>query len=416
MKSGEDFICIKCNKEFSDKYKLKQHYGKKIPCNRVLKCDTCNKICNTKQNLERHLNKKKKCNKLESKNILNINQLIAPINILKKLPITDNINKLINKTRRDISNILNNKDDRLIVIVGPCSIHDVKAAYEYAIKLKQMSDNVSNELLIVMRTYFEKPRSTVGWKGLIFDCDLDESFNINKGINLARKLLLDINELQLPVALEFLDTISPQYTSDLVSWGAIGARTVESQLHRELASGLSMPIGFKNGTGGSMNIAIDGCISSNHPHSFLGINEYGISSIISSRGNKDCHLILRGGSNGPNYYEDDINIAIEKLIQKKQLPKVMIDCSHGNSLKDYKNQPIVCEYVGSLIANGNNNIFGVMVESNINEGKQPLEKGKLKFGISITDSCINLETTEVLLNKLAESVKQRRIHNNNIIN
>jgi len=414
MNSIEEYICIKCNKEFTDKYKLKQHYGKKIPCNRVLKCDICNKICNTKQNLERHLNKKKKCKKLESKNILNINQLISPINILKKFPITDSINKLINKTREDISNILNNKDDRLLVIVGPCSIHDIKAAYDYAIKLKQISQKFSNELLIIMRTYLEKPRTCNAWNGILYDPDLDESYNINKGIHFARKLLLDINELELPIALEFLDTILPQYTADLVSWGAIGARSVESSLHRKLASGLSMPLGIKNSTNGCIIDSINFIKTCNHQQYFPGINEYGIASIISTKGNKDCHIILRGGKNRPNYYENDINDTINKLLEQKLEPKIMIDCSHGNSLKDYKNQPMVCNYICDIVSKGNNNIMGVMIESNIYEDNQPLEKGKLKYGISVTDSCVSLETTDVLLNNLAESVKHRRNLNLNI--
>jgi len=407
--------CLKCNKEFPDKYKLKQHHNKKIPCDRVLKCDVCNKICNTKQNLMRHVNKKKKCKKIESKNIININQLLSPITVLNKLPITKDILKLVDSTRDSIINILNNKDNRILVIVGPCSIHDVKAAYDYAIKLKIIADKLSNELLIVMRTYFEKPRTCNAWNGFLYDPDLDNTYNINKGINLARKLLLDINELKLPIALEFLDTILPQYIADLVSWGAIGARSVESSIHRKLASGLSMPLGIKNGTKGDIIDSINFIKTCNNQQYFPGINEYGIASIISTKGNKDCHIILRGSKDKPNYFEEDINNVSNLLIENKLESKIMIDCSHGNSQKNYKNQPVVCNYICDLVSNGNNNIMGVMIESNIHEGKQPLERGKLKYGISCTDSCVSLETTDILLNNLAESVKQRRIYNNNVI-
>jgi 3-deoxy-7-phosphoheptulonate synthase len=260
-----------------------------------------------------------------------------------------------------------------------------------------------------MRTYFEKPRTTIGWKGLINDPDLDSSYNINKGIRIARKLLLDVNNLGLPVALEFLDTISPQFTADLVSWGAIGARTTESQLHRELTSGLSMPVGFKNGTGGDMKIAVDAAVAASCPHNFLGLNEHGLASIVMTKGNSDCHAILRGGTDGPNYEEKFIQQAVGLLEKAKQPTKVMIDCSHGNSRKLHANQIKVSKYLANLISNGNKNILGLMIESNLLEGNQKLEDpAKLVYGKSITDACIGWADTEKVLRELASAVAKAR--------
>lgn len=261
-----------------------------------------------------------------------------------------------------------------------------------------------------MRTYFEKPRTTIGWKGLINDPDLDQSFNINKGIRVARKLLLDVNALGLPVSLEFLDTISPQFTSDLISWGAIGARTTESQLHRELTSGLSMPVGFKNGTGGDIKIAVDAAVASSNAHNFLGLNEHGLASIVRTSGNQDCHVILRGGSGGPNYEQQHIDEAAAMLAKAKQPAKVMIDCSHGNSRKQHANQIKVASYLSNLVSNGNSNLLGLMIESNIVEGNQSLgdDPTQLEYGKSITDACIGWDDTVAVLKELAEAVASRR--------
>lgn len=316
----------------------------------------------------------------------------------------------MDNARQSITNILKGLDDRIVVVVGPCSIHETKAALEYGSKLKILADELKEDLLIVMRTYFEKPRTTIGWKGLINDPDLNQTFNVNKGIRMARQLLLDLNAMGLPVGLEFLDTISPQFTSDLVAWGAIGARTTESQLHRELTSGLSMPVGFKNGTSGDLKIAVDAVLSASSPHNFLGVNEQGLAAIVNTRGNADCHVILRGGTGGPNYEEEHIAQAAAMLAKAKQTTKIMIDCSHGNSRKLHENQPIVCRYLADLIAKGNDKILGLMIESNLVEGNQKLgsDPSELVYGQSITDACINWDTTEAVLRDLSKSVAQRR--------
>uniref|UniRef100_M4BCZ2 3-deoxy-7-phosphoheptulonate synthase n=1 Tax=Hyaloperonospora arabidopsidis (strain Emoy2) TaxID=559515 RepID=M4BCZ2_HYAAE len=281
---------------------------------------------------------------------------------------------------------------------------------DYAKRLKELADELDGELLVIMRTYFEKPRTTVGWKGLINDPDLNQSFDINKGIRIARKLLLDVNALGLPVSLEFLDTISPQFTSDLISWGAIGARTTESQLHRELTSGLSMPVGFKNGTGGNARVAVDAAVASSQPHNFLGLNEHGLASIVRTKGNKDCHVILRGGSDGPNYEQKYIDEAAAMLVKAKQPSKIMVDCSHGNSRKVHTNQLKVGSYLAEIIAEGNTKVLGVMVESNIVEGNQSLgnDPSNLVYGKSITDACINWDDTVIMLKELADAVIKRR--------
>ncbi|KAG6953635.1 hypothetical protein JG688_00012731 [Phytophthora aleatoria] len=348
--------------------------------------------------------------RLEDRNVVAIKPLVPPACVLEELPVTPAVHDLVDATRDAVSRILHGQDDRLVVVVGPCSIHDVEAAMDYAKRLKTLADELNGKLLVIMRTYFEKPRTTVGWKGLINDPDLDQSFKINKGIRIARKLLLDVNSLGLPVSLEFLDTISPQFTSDLISWGAIGARTTESQLHRELTSGLSMPVGFKNGTGGNAKVAVDAAVASSQPHNFLGLNEHGLASIVRTKGNKDCHVILRGGSDGPNYEQKYIDEAAALLVKAKQPSKIMVDCSHGNSRKLHANQPKVASYLAGIVAEGNSNVLGVMIESNIVEGNQSLgdDPSKLVYGQSITDACINWDDTVTTLKELADAVTKRR--------
>tara|TARA_Y100000813_G_C24141496_1_gene342691 strand:- start:152 stop:1201 length:1050 start_codon:yes stop_codon:yes gene_type:complete len=337
-------------------------------------------------------------------NINSIGVIPSPQEIKNLFPLNDSLVENITKTRDDIKKVLSGEDNRLIVIVGPCSIHDPKSALEYASYLSRRIEKYKKRLLILMRVYFEKPRTTIGWKGLINDPNLDDSYDINKGLKVARELLLEVNKLNVPVAVEFLDVITPQYYSDLVSWGAIGARTTESQVHRQLASGLSMPIGFKNGTGGSLDIAIDAVQSSNFPHTFLGIDDLGKASIVSTKGNDDSHVILRGGKTGCNF--DHVSIAhLKKLMDGKVNKKVIVDCSHGNSNKDYRNQKIVVDCVMSQYLNGENVIGGIMLESHLKEGNQKLTQGGvgLEYGKSVTDSCISLETTDEILESLSKS-------------
>ena len=339
-----------------------------------------------------------------------IRQLLPPSLLLSELPILESSAQLINSTRSDIDNVLNGLSDKLLVVVGPCSIHDQKAAIEYADHVRKWISKYSNDLLIVMRVYFEKPRTTVGWKGLINDPSLDNSFDINNGLKIARSLLSEINEMGVPAGTEFLDAISPQYYADLISWGAIGARTTESQIHRELASGLSMPIGFKNGTGGSIKIAVDGIKAASQPHHFLSVTKQGVSCIVKTRGNKSCHIILRGSSNGPNCDSDSIN-ETSKLLKDNDLPgQLMVDCSHGNSLKDYKRQVSVAENLSEQISNGSKDIASVMIESNLVEGNQKISSNlsDLVYGQSVTDSCVGLEDTEKILSMFAEAVQKRR--------
>ena len=334
--------------------------------------------------------------------------IVAPNILMEKFPLSEKASEGVFKARHTIKKILNGEDKRLMVIVGPCSIHDPDAAREYAKKLCQIKDELSKDLFIVMRVYFEKPRTTVGWKGLINDPDLNESFNIDKGLETARHLLVDLADEGLPVAVEYLDLITPQYISDLISWGAIGARTTESQSHRELASALSCPVGFKNGTSGSLRIAIDAIKSANSPHHLLSVNKNGGVSHYTSSGNETAHIILRGGNDGPNYSKEHVDQVVAQLNNEKLLPKVMVDFSHANSQKQFKNQLKVGEDIAKQIENGSEDIFGVMIESNINEGNQavgPLET--LEYGVSITDSCINFSDTEILLRKLAKSVNIR---------
>ncbi|MGB6977289.1 MAG: 3-deoxy-7-phosphoheptulonate synthase [Gammaproteobacteria bacterium] len=341
--------------------------------------------------------------------IKNIRPLIPPAVLLEKLPLNQTSAQLIIQTREAAANIMTGKDDRLLVVVGPCSIHDPTAALEYANHLRAVLKKWPRELCLVMRVYFEKPRTILGWKGLINDPHLDGSFAINQGLNVARRLLLNITQLGVPAGTEFLDTIIPQFLSDLVVWGAIGARTVESQIHRELASGLSMPIGFKNGTTGNVQAAIDAVRAAHHPHHFLGVTKDGIAAIMGTSGNDTCHIILRGSSHGPNYDPESIAEVIDAL-KKTTLPAcLMVDCSHGNSAKDYKRQIIVAASLAEQIAAGNHAICGVMLESHLVAGKQTLENDKpLKYGQSITDACLSWQETVPLLEQLASAVRQRR--------
>lgn len=322
------------------------------------------------------------------------------------------------KGRDDACKILNGEDDRLIIVVGPCSIHDPVAALDYASRLEKAAEKYSGELLLVMRAYLEKPRTTVGWKGLINDPEIDGSFQINKGLRIARKLFVELTQ-KLPIAGEMLDTISPQFLSDLFSLGAIGARTTESQLHRELASGLSFPVGFKNGTDGTLGVALDAVRAVSHPHHFLSVTKPGIVAIVGTDGNKDCFIILRGGKKGTNYDEGSVKEAKEelrnnKIINENSGPRIMVDCSHGNSNKDHRNQPKVAAEIARQISNGEDGICGLMIESNIVEGRQnvpPVEEGgkdALTYGLSITDACIGWEDTEEVLELLANSVKAKR--------
>ncbi|MDP0492342.1 MAG: 3-deoxy-7-phosphoheptulonate synthase [Verrucomicrobiota bacterium JB023] len=340
-----------------------------------------------------------------------INPLISPAVLNYYLPITDEAASLVAKNRKEAADILHGRDDRLLVVVGPCSIHDPEAAIEYGEKLKPLIEAHSEDLQIIMRVYFEKPRTTVGWKGLINDPHLDNSFDINRGLRIARELLLNLAQRGIPAGTEFLDTISPQYIADLIAWGAIGARTTESQVHRELASGLSMPVGFKNGTGGSVQLALDAIASSSRPHHFLSVTKQGVSAIVSTAGNEDCHIILRGGSGGPNYDEESIAEAIYCLREQNLPPHLMVDCSHGNSRKDYRNQPLVAKAIAHQIEGGSQSVAAVMIESNLVEGNQKLGSGdlsKLTRGQSVTDACISLETTEEVLEMLASAVRKRR--------
>jgi len=335
--------------------------------------------------------------------------LIPPAILLEELPLSGRGSQTVSRGRQAVSRILNGHDDRLVTVVGPCSIHDPEAAMDYARGLRALADEVAADLCVVMRVYFEKPRTTVGWKGLINDPRLDGSFAINDGLRLARRLLLELAELGLPAGCEFLDPISPQFTSDLVSWGAIGARTTESQVHRELASGLSMPVGFKNGTDGGVQIAIDAVRSAAHPHSFLGVTEQGLGAIVSTRGNADCHVILRGGQSGPNHDALSVQKTAAALRDAGLRPGLMIDTSHGNSEKDYRRQPLVARDIAAQVAQGETAIVGVMMESFLVDGRQDLvDRARLVYGQSVTDACMGWEMTAPVLRELAEAVRARR--------
>ena len=347
--------------------------------------------------------------KTDDLRIREIKELIPPAHLLREFPISENAAQTVFETRRAIHRILHGADNRLLVIMGPCSIHDVKAAKEYAGRLKEARDRLASDLLIAMRVYFEKPRTTVGWKGLINDPRLDGSFRINEGLRIARELLLDLNEMGVPVGCEFLDMITPQYIADLVSWGAIGARTTESQIHRELASGLSCPVGFKNGTDGNIRIALDAIRAAQAPHHFLSVTKGGHSAIVSTTGNEDCHIILRGGKQ-PNYDAASVEAAVRGLAEAGIPGRIMVDFSHGNSSKKPEKQADVGREVARQIAAGQDGIFGVMAESHLKAGRQDLIPGKeLVYGMSITDGCLGWEESRELLDVLAAAVTKRRL-------
>jgi 3-deoxy-7-phosphoheptulonate synthase len=346
----------------------------------------------------------------ENTRIGSIREVSTPAELQAELPLTDAASKTVFDARREIQDILYGKDDRLLVIVGPCSIHDTEAALDYARRLQPLREQLAPHLAVVMRVYFEKPRTTVGWKGLINDPDLDDSFDINKGLRVGRKLLLQLNELGVPAGVEYLDILTPQYLTDLVAWGAIGARTTESQLHRELASALSCPVGFKNGTEGSVKVAVDAVMSAAHPHRFLSLTHQGHAAIFETTGNKDCHIILRGGSAGTNYDAKSVDAACAALTKAGLRAQVMIDFSHANSSKQHKRQVVVGQDVAHQIAGGDARIMGVMIESHILEGRQDVKPGTpLTYGQSITDACIHWEDTTELLRHLANAVEQRRL-------
>ena len=348
----------------------------------------------------------------ESARIVREGPLIPPMLLQEEFPQTEASLRTVIRARRQISDVLAGRDDRLVVVVGPCSLHDADQAIEYAKLLAPLRDRLEGELLVVMRSYLEKPRTTVGWKGLINDPNIDGSFDINAGLRISRKLFVELTEMGIPLASEMLDTISPQFLADLLSLGAIGARTTESQLHRELASGLSFPVGFKNGTDGGLGVAIDAIGAATHPHTFLGVTKQGLAAIQQTSGNEDTFIILRGGKNGTNYDEASVSQAASAL-QKAGFPptRIMVDCSHGNSLKDHRNQPKVSHDLAKQLHRDGSNIFGVMIESHINEGNQkvPAEgKAGLKHGVSITDACVHFADTEKMLEELATAVKARR--------
>ncbi|KAG1049329.1 hypothetical protein G6F46_004533 [Rhizopus delemar] len=353
-------------------------------------------------------------NELDDKRIKGIKPLIPPQILMEDIPLTLKAAQTILEGRRSAESIIKGIDDRLLVVVGPCSIHDVQAAKEYATRLIEYNESAKEDLLIIMRVYFEKPRTTVGWKGLINDPYMNNSYEINKGLRIARQLLLDLNEMGIPTGCEFLDTISPQYTGDLVSWGAIGARTTESQIHRELASGLSCPVGFKNGTDGSNGVAYDAIRAASNGHHFLSVTKQGLSAIVQTEGNDACHVILRGGKSGTNYDVESIKKTAQELAKLKLAPVVMVDCSHGNSCKDHKRQPLVAQALVDQLEQPKvtgDNIVGVMIESNLVEGRQDIPNEgphRLNYGQSITDACINWEDTVKTLDNLRAGVRARR--------
>ena len=345
--------------------------------------------------------------------ITNIEQLLPPVALLERFPASDIAAETVEKARKAIHKIIHGADDRLLVVIGPCSIHDPKAALEYAQRIKSLRANpkINRNLEVVMRVYFEKPRTTVGWKGLINDPYLNETYALNDGLRIARKVLSDINDLTVPAAGEFLDMITPQYMADFMSWGAIGARTTESQVHRELASGLSCAVGFKNATNGGVKIALDAIGAAEAPHHFLSVTKFGHSAIVSTAGNPDCHIILRGGDNGTNYDAESVEKVCADIEKSGRRPHVMIDFSHANSQKQFKRQMDICEDVCRQIANGSELISGVMIESHLVEGRQELGDGNLDhlvYGQSVTDACIGWEDSEKALFALADAVEQRR--------
>jgi len=346
---------------------------------------------------------------IDDTRIRDIMELAPPAHLLREFPASEVAAKTTYETRAAIHRVLHGADDRLLVVVGPCSIHDYAAAIDYATRLAAIKRELADQLIVVMRVYFEKPRTTVGWKGLINDPRLDDSFRINEGLRLARRILLEINELELPAGTEYLDMITPQYIADLIAWGAIGARTTESQVHRQLASGLSCPVGFKNGTDGGVRVAVDAVKAASAPHHFLSVTKGGHSAIVSTAGNEDCHIILRGGAL-PNYDRASVERVCAELGHAGLAPRIMIDCSHANSQKQYERQLEVAHDIAAQIAGGDDRIIGAMVESHLNPGRQDLIPGQgLAYGVSITDACIGWDSTVVLLRELADAVRQRRV-------
>jgi 3-deoxy-7-phosphoheptulonate synthase len=347
--------------------------------------------------------------RLDDVRIRDVRPLISPALLQYELPADEAVQAFVERSRSQVAAVVHGRDPRLLAVVGPCSIHDHAQALEYARRLRALADELRDELLLVMRVYFEKPRTTVGWKGFINDPRLDGSFRINEGLRLARQLLLEVAHLGLPAATEFLDLLSPQYISDLISWGAIGARTTESPSHRQLASGLSCPIGFKNGTDGSVQMAADALVACGAPHAFVGMTKMGVAAVFETEGNGDCHVILRGGSRGPNYASADIEAACAMLRKGGVLERVMVDCSHANSGKDYRRQPEVARELARQLAGGERRILGVMLESHLKEGRQELKPGVAPApGVSITDGCIGWDQTEDVLRELAEAVRRGR--------
>jgi 3-deoxy-7-phosphoheptulonate synthase len=338
--------------------------------------------------------------KIRDVNVRSILPLPAPQDFLQDLPITDAVARAVSRNREEVAAVLSGRDKRLLVIAGPCSIHDPAAGQEYAARLVEAAERFRDRLLIVMRVYFEKPRTTVGWKGMIYDPHLNGSCDIGHGLRVARRFLLTVGEMGLGAATEFVDPITPQYIADLVAWGAIGARTAESQTHREMASGLSMPVGFKNGTGGSVQLAVDGVVTARAPHAFLGVDGGGRASVVNTAGNPNCHIVLRGGSRGPNYDDRAVADAVDRLKKAGVTPRLVVDCSHGNSEKDHNRQPAVFKEVLRQRLAGNENIAGIMLESHLFPGAQKLDErdpSSLKYGLSITDACIGWQETDALL-------------------
>ncbi len=345
----------------------------------------------------------------ENTRIRSIRAVSTPAQVQAELPLSERAAQTTFDTRRQIQDILAGRDDRLLVVIGPCSIHDTAAAIDYAQRLAGVRESLSRQLLIVMRVYFEKPRTTVGWKGLINDPDLNDSYDIDRGLRIARQLLLDLNGQGMPAGVEYLDLLTPQYLSDLVSWGAIGARTTESQLHREMASGLSCPVGFKNGTDGSVKVAVDACQSTRAPHRFLSLTQQGQISIFETTGNQDCHVILRGGSSGTNYDALSVEAASTAMVKAGLKPQIMIDFSHANSSKQHRRQSVVATDVGNQLAAGDQRIIGVMVESHLVEGRQEIAaREQMTYGQSVTDACIGWDDSVEVLRVLAAGVSQRR--------
>jgi len=347
-------------------------------------------------------------NRLDDLRITQVRPLLPPAILLEEIPITERASELVSATRQAIAGVLTGQDPRLVIVVGPCSIHDTKAAVDYAEKLLPLRERYADQLIVTMRSYFEKPRTSVGWKGLINDPDLDESFHINKGLRMARQLLVDLNDMGLPTASEFLDTQIPQYIADLTSWVAIGARTTESQVHRELASGLSMPVGFKNGTDGSTQTAVDAVLSARSPHLFPSVTKQGVSAIFETSGNDTCHVILRGGSRtGPNFDASHVDEVCTRLKARGLRETVMIDCSHGNSQKDHRKQVAVAASIAEQVCAGSWRVMGAMLESHLVEGRQDYVPGSATYGQSITDACLSFDQTEPILEQLAAAQSKR---------